>query len=250
MDYTFVFSEPCFGDKALVLNTLYFIIFFKLNFLIILIFLFMKKSFFILLVPLLFLMAHCKKDDTFLGDHTIAEGIIKEDGTGKAVANVQVRLRKCTYQLLGSSSCMTIDTIRTDANGFYHFDFKHDKAFDYELRVSPDDEKYLVIHNDAPLENGRYNKNINLIITPYAWIKLRIRKKPPFFFDSLALYGGPHGNPDWYVGEQIDSLLKFEVIGNTKQLLGWTVYRMGSKTTSETYLYCPGHDTTNFEISY
>jgi hypothetical protein len=111
----------------------------------------MKKSFFILFVPLLFFMAHCKKDETVLGDHTIVEGIITEEGTGKVAANVTMQLRKCTYQVFGTSSCTTIDTIRTDANGFYRFDFKHDTDFDYELRVSPDAERFLVIHNDAPL---------------------------------------------------------------------------------------------------
>ncbi len=208
------------------------------------------KKYVILLIPLVFLMARCQKDDTYLGDHTIAEGIITEKGSGKPVANVQMRLRRCTYQVFGSSSCETIDTVRTDAKGFFSFNFKHEKEYQYEIRAVPDAERYFVENNDAPLEKGRYSNKINLVLTPYAWIKLRIKKEPPFVYDSLALYGGPNGNPDWYMGEKIDSTFKYRVSGNTTQYFGWEVYRKNSKVLTKGNIYCPAFDTVTYQINY
>ena len=209
----------------------------------------MKKYFFVL-VSFTFLMAQCNKHDTYFDDHTIAEGIIKEEGSGTPVANVQMRLRRCTYQVLGSSSCETMDTTRTDSKGFFRFDFMHEKEYQYEVRAAPDVEKYLVKDNDAPLEKGVNNNKINLILTPYSWIKLKIKKDPPFVYDSLALYGGPNGNPDWYIGAKIDFTLKFRVNGNTKNYIGWKTYRNTVNKSYETNIYCPAQDTVTYTISY
>ena len=134
----------------------------------------MKKYLF-LLVSFSFLMAQCNKDDTYLGDHTIAEGIITEEGSGKPVANVRMRLYKCTYQVFGSSSCSTFDSMRTDAKGFFSFDFKHEKDYQYEIDAVPDAEKYFVRNNGAPVEKGRYSNKINLKLTPYATLKLIVK---------------------------------------------------------------------------
>lgn len=195
-------------------------------------------------------MAQCHKDDTFLDDHTIAEGIITEEGSGKPVANVQMRLRRCIYQVFGSSSCTTIDTTRTDAKGFYRFDFKHETDYQYEARAAPDSEKYLVKNNDYPLEKGRYRNNINLILTPYSWVKLRIRNVNPINqFDTIRIFNSSPISRGEHLGI-VDITDKYRVLSTTKEYIGWRISKNGQVTSGEIYLTCPPFDTVTYQINY
>ena len=208
------------------------------------------KKYLILLVPLLFLMAQCKKDNSYLGDHTIAEGIITEKGSGKPVKNVQMRLRRCTYQVLGSSSCETIDTLRTDTKGFFKFDFQHEKDYQYEIRAVPDTEKYYVVDNDAPLEKGRYNSKINLLLTPYSWIKLRIRNiNPVNQWDTIRIFNSSAKRGE-YLGGIVDVTDKYRVHSTVKEYIGWRVSKNGQVTFKEIFLDCIPHDTIFYDINY
>ena len=209
----------------------------------------MKKYLF-LLACFGFLLAQCQKDNTYLGDHTIAEGIITEEGSGKPVANVRMRLYKCTYQVFGSSSCSTFDSTRTDAKGFFSFDFKHEKDYQYEIDAVPDAEKYFVRNNGAPVEKGRYSNKINLKLTPYSWVKLKIKNVNPVnqwdtirIFNSSAISGGEH------LGV-VDITDTYRVASSTKEYLGWRISKNGQVTSKEVYLNCAPFDTTYYEINY
>ena len=202
------------------------------------------------MIPLVFMMARCQKDNTYLGDHTIAEGIITEKGSGKPVANVQMRLRRCTYQVFGSSSCETIDTMRTNTKGFFSFDFKHEKEYQYEIRAVPDAEKYFVENNDAPLEKGRYSNKINLLLTPYSWVKLRIRNVNPINqWDTIRIFNSSPNRGE-YLGGVVDVIDKYRVFSTVKEYIRWRISKGGQVTTHEVYLDCPAHDTVTYQINY
>ena len=209
------------------------------------------KKYLILLVPLLFLMAQCQKDSSYLGDRTIAEGIITEKGSGKPVANVQMRLRRCTYQVFGSSSCETIDTIRTDTKGFFSFNFQHEKAYEYEIRAVPNAEKYYVVDNDAPVEKGRYSNKINLLLTPYTILKLRIKNSNPNDNTDAIFISPPTGHyiPDIY-GTSVDTTIIGKMAGSQTQKLNWWVTKKGVKTNFSDSFFCPPHDTVTYQINY
>jgi hypothetical protein len=210
----------------------------------------MKKYFFVL-VSFSFLMVQCRKDDTYLGDHTIAEGIITEEGTGKPVANVQMRLRRCTYQVLGSSSCEMFDTTRTDAKGFFKFDFKHEQDYQYEVRAAPDAEKYLVKNNDAPLEKGRYSNKINLILSPYSWVKLTVKNVNPVNqLDTIRIFNSSAISRGEYYGTFVEFTDKYKVLSSNKEYLGWRISKNGQVTLKEVFLNCPAHDTVAYLINY
>ena len=211
----------------------------------------MKKYLF-LLTCFGLLLAQCQKDDTYLGDHTIAEGIITEEGTGKPVANVRMRLYKCTYQVFGSSSCATFDSTRTDAKGFFSFDFKHEKDYQYEIDAVPDAEKYFVRNNGAPVEKGRYSNKINLKLTPYAVLKLIVKNtntnpdaNADKFFTSV-----PTGRyiPELY--GLVDTVFIGKTAGGQAQTIYWWVERKGVKTNFSEKVFCPAHDIVTYNINY
>jgi hypothetical protein len=210
----------------------------------------MKKYFFVLL-SFGFLMQQCTKDDTYLGDHTIAEGIITEEGTGKPVANVLMRLYKCTYQVLGSSSCDTFSSTRTDAKGFFSFDFKHEKDYQYEINALPDTEKYFVRDNGAPVEKGRYSNRINLKLTPYAWVKLKVKNVSPVNqFDTIRIFNTSAISRGEFYGTNVEFTDKYRVLSSNKEYLGWRVSKNGQVTLKEILLNCPPLDTVTYEINY
>jgi hypothetical protein len=100
------------------------------------------------------------------------------------------------------------------------------------------------------LESGRLNKK-NLVITPYAWIKLRIRNVNPFDqWDTIRIFNSSPISRGMYFGPLIDVTDKYRVLGTAKEYLGWRVSKNGQVTSKEMYLSVIPQDTLSFEINY
>jgi hypothetical protein len=208
------------------------------------------KKFLFILGCFSFLMAQCTKDDSYLGDHTIAAGTITEAVSAKPVANVQMILYRCTYQVFGGSSCAIFDSTRTDAKGFYSFDFKHEKDYQYEIDAVPDSKKYAIINNGFPVEKGRYRNMINLVLTPYSWVKLKIKNINPINqWDTIRIFNGSPTSRGTHLGA-VDFTDKYRVLSTAKEYIGWQVSKNGQVTSNEVYLACPAFDTVTYQINY
>jgi hypothetical protein len=219
----------------------------------------MKKSFFILLVPLLLGMAQCRKDKYTpfpLGKWTVIKGKVLELETKKPIPNAQILVKGCpSTDFGGFSSCRPMDTVFSQADGSYEARFLHEEATSFECQVT--------VHNyysgtDLSRENPfiRYgNENtINFILEPYAWIQFHVKNIHPFDAADHILFGAGKGwgNDDVScVGTQVDTFITRRIAGNQIQKISGRIERNGqNKITLNDSIYCKGHDTTFHKLYF
>lgn len=189
-------------------------------------------------------------DSVFIGDSTKVEGRILEYGNNKPIPNATVVLREgLVYGFSGSPGYENIDTQYTDASGYYKFYFKHrvsginsKYAFLYDIRVYAN--QYF--RTESGVQHGWWNKNRNIILNPYAWIKVYIKNVNPFDeMDYLWLGGG--GN---YYGTNIDTSEILLVFGNRMEIIVWFIGHNKIKARVEDSIFVIAHDTLFYEILY
>jgi hypothetical protein len=203
------------------------------------------KKYLVLLVPLLFLIAQCRKEP--LSDMTTLEGSVVEYGTKKPIPNAVLKLNKSTGRSGWVVNWETIDTFRTDLNGNYKYSFKHETFGNYEL-----------VLRRPPLYGGDINGNVingkttqrNFVLNPPFWLNIRVQninplsQKDTIIVSSGAIYS-------ILVGTKIDTLLKTSSdYGN--HFIGVNFYTIKGDKRKETKdsVFCPAHDTTYFTIKY
>lgn len=198
------------------------------------------KKYFVLLIPLIFLLVQCRKDD--LGDETLVEGTVLEYGTNKPVPNVPVKIRSITGEVFGSQRyTYTGDSTRTDSKGKYSIRFKHiDKTIYDAVWI----EKRYTGDNGAILETGKRNK-YDFTLNPPAWIRFQLQNVIlPNSRDSLYFWG------ETFVGQNPNTEVKREVRGNRYESFVWLVIKGGSIKSYKDSIYCPAFDTVAYTIKY
>lgn len=225
----------------------------------------MKKL--IPLFPVFLLLYSCIKqiprpvEPDFLGDRTVAEGIVLQYGSLEPVSNARVVLRECESEFLGPSYCFELDTFITNETGRYSFDFKHkdsgkgtvndNASFSYELRVNAKD--YFENKSNQLYLKKEYINRDTAFMEPYAWINFQLKNRDPFDEKDEILFGGEinfNSIPE-IKGSDIDLNLVVLTLGGNKNIpLSWVVVKNEVRTLFRDTIFVPAFDTVNYQIFY
>jgi hypothetical protein len=210
----------------------------------------MKKYLFVL-VSFSFLMVQCIKDDTY--DATIkVSGKVLQFGTLKPVVNAKVFLinEKSSGTASGSTSSSTVDTVRTDAAGFYQFSKTGiDKNGSYIVTAAVD--KYFPFDpTEYLIANATFTKK-DIILTPHAWIKVYVKNQNPFDDNDKILFGNVIGpNISEHIGKNVELNYLNRCSGNTPMIATWGTWKNGLWKKFTDTIVVPAHDTLSYRILY
>jgi len=152
----------------------------------------------------------------------------------------------------GSGEWYPVDSMITDENGVFHFDFE---VSDEVERVGfyPKKEHYFdygkVIHYGlSEMEAG-----VKPPLYPKSYLKISVKDEPPF-----SNYTGMHIPPLLsqdnieIAGNPIDTTVYMWLHGNESLLLGWYYHNVDSTWVSESggWVSCPSFDTCSYEILF
>jgi hypothetical protein len=205
----------------------------------------MKNNFTALLLfsALLFSLSSCDNDGL---EDTTAKGYILEYGTETAIKDAQVILYKKEAQLSGGYSA-PIDTIITDATGYYEFVYTDEAGFFYDIDVRKDTYYDLIYRG---LQANQMNE-ANLFLDPVAALELHIKNVNPFdASDRFVLSQFCEGNYPTFFGEFTDTTITCSIRGNRKNSFTYWVYKDGIDVSNQDSVYCKGHELTKYEIHY
>jgi hypothetical protein len=207
----------------------------------------MKKSFLILLVPLLILLVQCRKEA--VSNVTVIEGTVTEYGTRKPLSNVLVYVRKSS-ESNGWNLIWTLqDTVRTDKDGRYRIQFLYDFPSIYEAAIVRP-PSYEGFSGGVALYQGK-TTTYDFILNPPGWLKLRVQNVHPVNQnDTLIIWGV--GALDKYIhGIGVDSIIYVpHNLGNRFCRVNYVVAKNGSQRQLADSVYCPAYDTAFIHIKY
>ena len=185
------------------------------------------------------------------GSRTKIEGRVLEYGTLKPIPNALVVLEEEFHMpFTGGGKYYPIDSTYTDSDGYYIYDFKHidkldDYYFSYQVKVLA--PKYF--DNNSRMENG-YAHRSDIILDPYAWIKVHVKNVNPFDENDELRTGSPKGGGGVFIGINMDATEIQNKFGNRKIELLWVVIKNKIQSIHKDSLYLPAHDTIDYEIFY
>ncbi len=206
------------------------------------------KKYTILIIPLLLLLSQCRKDDKTTYIKT--SGKVLEFGSNKPIKNAKVGIYEEGGEFLGSTWTKLVDTTRTDATGFYHFDIGDlDKGSSFFISAAAD--KYYTYDPNNYLVTKQEVLNNDIVLDPFAWIKVHVKNVNPFDDnDRIILGNGISPLNSIQIGKNINLLYTNKLLGNREFETGWSVTKNGVNTQYKDILKIPAHDTLNYEILY
>lgn len=195
---------------------------------------------------LLLLVLGCNKDR----DTRTVEGTVIAFGTNEPIekAMVILQLGAGATSFGGGASVSRKDTFITEADGNYFFSYKVND-FPYSNLVAKHDEYFFKNPPDGIVGPNYY---FDIVMDPYAWVKLHIKNTLPVNSLDNIRYNGSWGggSPLFYNGMDVDSYVLKQVLGNRDINVYWWITKNNVKTSLSDIVYCPGGDTTLFEIFY
>ncbi len=206
------------------------------------------KKYIILLIPLVLLLTRCRKDDktTFIK----TSGKVLEFGSNKPIKNAKVGIYEEGGEFLGSTWTKLVDTTRTDATGFYHFDIGDlDKGSSFFISAAAD--KYYTYDPNNYLVTKQEVLNNDIVLDPFAWIKVHVKNVSPFDDRDSLILGNVVGTiPSIQVGKKIELNFINKVTGNRNMQADWAVRKNGIGRVYLDTIKINAHDTLNYEILY
>lgn len=194
-----------------------------------------------------FLMAQCHKDD----DKFIkVSGKVLEFGSNKPIPNAKVGVYEEGGEFLGTTWTKLVDTTRTDANGFYSIE-KNNIDRTSSFFISAAANKYYPYDPNNYLVTGQEVANNNIVLDPFAWIKVHVKNVNPFNERDSILLGNVVGTiPMTHVGKNIELNYTNKVRGNLRMEVQWSVGKNSIWKFFTDSITIPAHDTLNYEILY
>ncbi len=206
------------------------------------------KKYFLILIPLMVLLSQCQKEPatTFIK----LSGRVLELESNKPIPNAKVGIYEEGGEFLGSTWTRLLDSFRTDANGFYHYE-KHnlDKGSSFFLSVAAN--KYITYDPNNYLITGQAVNNLDVVLRPYAWIKVHVKNVNPFDDRDSIILGSVVGTiPMTHKGTNVELNYINRVFGNTAMRVGWSVSKNNIRQHFADTIRIPAHDTLSYEILY
>jgi hypothetical protein len=206
----------------------------------------MKKYLF-LLACFGLLMAQChKNDDKFIK----VSGKVLEFGSNKPISNAKVGIYEEGGAFLGTTWTKLVDTTRTDANGFYSIEKNNiDRSSSFFIAAAAN--KYYTYDPNNYLVTGQEVTNNNIVLDPFAWIKVHVKNVNPFNDRDSILLGNVVGTiPMTHVGKNIELNYINKVRGNLRMEAQWSVGKNSIWKFLTDSIRIQAHDTLNYEILY
>ncbi len=180
----------------------------------------------------------CKKE----ANKTILTGHVIEYGTSKPVAGAAVYVISQQGDPFGNPVYVTIDSFLTDAAGAFHREYL-DKNLPGGEAVSVYKSGYRY-EQDLPFHSGE--NNLEVVLKPYAWLKLRTI--PDQGESTIGVSIDAVGYSFFIYSVEGDSSRVFEILGNRDVKITWFTYQPTQEYSATTY--CPGGDTTYYELHF
>ncbi len=200
------------------------------------------KKYFLILVPLMILLSQCQKEPatTFIK----LSGRVLELESNKPIPNAKVGIYEEGGEFLGSTWTRLLDSFRTDANGFYHYE-KHnlDKGSSFFLSVAAN--KYITYDPNNYLITGQEVNNLDVVLSPYAWIKVHIKNVNPFDSSDKIILSG-----NTYIGNSFEKEIIYQISGNKNLRITWSVYKNSLWRHFSDSVKVNAHDTLKYQIFY
>ena len=209
----------------------------------------MKKSFYFLAIILLIsFLGGCKKDNPTPSKSTVLGRVLQLNST-TPVPNAKVYLYESIWSggLGGGEFTISKDTAVTNSKGEYSFEYTQGSNSEFFVKAYADN--YYTDNNTRwTIESKKQVRDV--IITPYAWISIRVINLPPVNINDDIKIGGDWGGHDQDVSKsgKCDTLFTKRVPGNQKtRVYKWINYASTGLIDS---VYCKGLDTTFYTITY
>lgn len=187
-------------------------------------------------------------DDGML-DYTKISGIVRDAGKGTPIPDAKVILYIKEGIAFNSGPGFPIDTIISDANGYYEYVFNHELGYIYSVQAEK--TGYWEVEPTSDFIEGKETE-VNLHIYPLAWLKIHVKNVNPFDEnDNMQYAGGWTGaSPQDNFGTGVDFYDIIDVKGNKDISITWLVIRNNQMTQYWDTIYCEGHKTTEYELFY
>jgi len=132
---------------------------------------------FLILVSVFFIQ--CKKNRepepvTFSG--TITDNVL---GTPVANATIKIGLQQSATNSVFNTGYVTVETVTTDANGYYSVTFEPENPIAYKISVEKDIYFSREVEVSADIASAGTNTINNFGIDPYGWFKINIKNITP-----------------------------------------------------------------------
>jgi hypothetical protein len=188
-------------------------------------------------------------DDGML-DYTKISGIVRDAGKGTPIPDAKVILYIKEGIAFNSGPGFPIDTIISDANGYYEYVFNHELGYIYSVQAEK--TGYWEVEPTSDFIEGKETE-VNLHIYPLAWLKIHVKNVNPFDENDLLTAYTNHltgSSPENSYGINIDFIVIQEIKGNKKVPLIWWVTKNNIYQEFRDTIYCEGHKTTEYELFY
>jgi hypothetical protein len=206
----------------------------------------MKKYLFVL-ISFSFLMAQCRKASN---NYIKVSGKVLEFGSNKPIANAKVAIYSEDGAFLGSTWTNLVDSTHTDANGFYSMEKSNiDQGSSFYVAAAAN--KYYTFDPTKYIVTGQDVTNNDIVLDPFAWIKVHVKNVNPFNDRDSLLLGNVVGTiPMTHVGKNIELNYINKVRGNLRMEVQWSVGKNSIWKFLTDNVTIPAHDTLKYEILY
>ena len=172
---------------------------------------------------------------------TTLSGRVIEYGTAEPVPDAQVFVISQEGDPFGPSVSVIADSFRTAADGTFHREYLNDDLSGGEyVSVYKPGFRY---EKDLPFHNGE--NNLEVVLRPYAWLKLIPVADQGETLISVNISEVGYG---LMIGQFSDTVRVFEILGNKDVTIRWGPW--GGTEKIEEVIYCPGGDTTCYELHF
>jgi len=206
----------------------------------------MKTLIFPVLLGLFILSAGCGDRDNIKG--LDVSGYVLEYGTLDPIEGARVYLVGGSAGGVSGPNWNLVDTFITGPDGKYAFRRSEEPVI-VALYVYAD-QYYDIIEKAVKFPERK--QEIDIVMDPYAWIKLHIKNTNPYDINDLFSFSGEWGGgslPDYY-GMNVDLYYLQKVYGNRFIDVYWGVTKNNKFNFSQDSVFTVTHDTVDFEILY
>ncbi len=189
-------------------------------------------------------LAYCLTSCTkSIYETSISGHVVENNGTRK-IPFAKVYLVETVYT--GSANDYYLDSLITNEEGYYHFDFNYGEGL-YKIEGKA---PYHYTNNEyrtlkPHIRVGELQTH-NVELDPYAWLKIRfLNQSGADGVNVNRIYNNPYG---YRIYGKLDTTVLATTLGNGINFINYFVYPDG--TPNEKQVFCPGLDTTYAQIIY
>ncbi|MBN2519091.1 MAG: hypothetical protein JXB17_01185 [Bacteroidales bacterium] len=171
----------------------------------------------------------CEKDNDTPGLLTKVEGIVTDYYTNEPIAGIKLKITNDTSDICFAPQCMVAekyDTIYTNNNGKYYYEFYNDTNRTYKIRTLMDSLYYHSIY-DSVIVEGKKN-SINFKVKPYRKLTLSIINKTNQFMFFDAQNHMAENERFEIEGYDINKRIHLRVVPENNNLIGIHLYNLNN----------------------